>query len=125
MYQSITVVGNVGGEVTMRYTPSGKAVTNFSVAVNEKFGDKETVTWFKVSCWDKLAEITNQYLTKGKQVLITGRVSASAYLNKQQEPAVSLEITVRDLKFLGSKNDGATAGSGGQDAPTDEDGLPF
>ena len=126
MYEHTVIVGNVGREPEMRYTASGTAVTNFSVAVNRRFKDKngqmqERTKWFRVTAWDKLAETCNQYLTKGRQVLVTGEVVASAYTNQAGEPAASLELTARDVKFLGGKGS-----NGDQAAPAGEDeDLPF
>jgi single-strand DNA-binding protein len=110
MYQQITVLGNLGQDPEMRLTPQGISVTNFSVAVNEKYGDKETTVWFRVTCWRQLAAPrgppTSQYLTKGRLVLITGRIQARAYKDRNGEPAVSLDLTAAPrgppVKFLGS-----------------------
>jgi single-strand DNA-binding protein len=101
MYQQLNIVGHLGSEPDMRYTPSGIPVTNFSVAVNERFGENETTVWFRVACWRQLAEVTNQYLSKGRQVFITGRISARPYLDRDGNPAVSLELTADTVKFLG------------------------
>ena len=79
MYHKVVIVGNLGGDPELRYTPSGQAVTNFSVATNRTWTDnngnqqKETV-WFRVSTWGKLAEVCNQYLSKGRQVMVEGRL---------------------------------------------------
>ena len=131
MYEQISIIGNVGSNPEMRYTPNGKAVTNFSVAVNRKFTGKdgqivEKTKWFRVTAWGKLAETCNQYLTKGRQVLVIGEVSASAYTNKAGEPAASLELTAREVKFLGgngSSNGGNTAPA--NSGPSSEEDLPF
>jgi single-strand DNA-binding protein len=101
MYQQTTVVGNLGSTPEMRYTPNGIPVTNFSVAVNEKYGETESTIWFRVACWRQLAEVTSQYLSKGRQVFITGRISARPYLDRDGNPAVSLELTADTIKFLG------------------------
>ncbi len=84
MYQKITIVGNVGREPEMRFLPNGTAVTNLSVATNRKWTDKATgqlqeeVTWFRVSVFGKQAETVNQYVTKGRQVLVEGRLNPDA-----------------------------------------------
>jgi single-strand DNA-binding protein len=128
MFQEITAIGNVGQPPEMRYTPAGKAVTNFSVAVNEKYGETERTTWFKVTCWEKLAEVVNQYLTKGQLVFVKGRVQGGAYMSKQtNEPAVSLEIVANTVKFLSRKEEGTGAGPvapSGAGAVREED-IPF
>jgi single-strand DNA-binding protein len=104
MFAQVTIVGNVGQSPDTRQTPSGKTVTKISVAVNEKYGDKETTTWYNVSCWDKLGEIVSQYVTKGMLVLVVGRVSVRAYTNKAGEPAASVDVTAQTVKFLSGKD---------------------
>ena len=124
MYQHIVIVGNLGGDPEMRYTPNGVPVTTFSVAVNKKWKDKneeqhEKVTWFRVTAWRKLAELCDQYLTKGRQVLVEGEIDASAYLPKDGgEPRASLELTALNVRFLGSGT-----GDAGRPAP-DESQVP-
>lgn len=108
MYQNTVIVGNLGRDPEMRYTPSGIPVTNFTVAVNERWTDQdnqaqERTTWFKVTAWRKQAEVCNQYLSKGRQVLVEGRVSASAWQNQAGEPQATLELTARTVKFLGRR----------------------
>src|SRR3989304_10073979 len=76
MYHTLMLAGNGGGEPAMRFTPAGKAVTSFSVAVSDGFGDKKHTIWFRVSAWGKLAETTNQYLKRGSKVLVEGRLTA-------------------------------------------------
>lgn len=107
MYQTITLVGHLGGEPEMRYTPAGKAVTNFSVAVDASYSDAagaavKQVTWFRVAAWGKLAEACAAYLAKGKLVLVEGRVSARAYL-KDGAPVAALEVTAAVVKFLSAR----------------------
>ena len=114
MYQQITIIGNVGRDPEMHYTQGGVAVCDFSVAVNKRYttadGEKrEEVTWFRVTCWRQLAEVVGKYLTKGKQIMVVGEVSGSAYIAKDGSPAASLEITANTVKFLGHKDEDATA----------------
>lgn len=117
MYQYTVIVGNVGRDPELRYTPSGAAVCDFSVAVNRRWSGQdgqlnEKTTWFRVTCWNRLAETVNQYVTKGRQVLVTGEVDASAWINNDGEAAATLELTARDVKFLGSRNDDFSGGFG-------------
>jgi single-strand DNA-binding protein len=111
MYEMLTIVGNLGRDPEMKYTPSGKAVTNFSVAVNTRWTngdgtDGERVTWFKVACWGKLAEVTNEYLAKGRRVLVTAsRIEAEAYIDKEGEPRAALKVTADAVKFLDGKGE--------------------
>lgn len=117
MYQQITIVGNVGRNPELRYTQSGVAVCDFSVAVNKVIGSgesrREQTTWFRVTCWRQLAEVVNQYLTRGRQVLVIGEVAVSAYQDRSGQPAASLEVTAREVKFLGNRSDGEGGGDGG------------
>ena len=78
-YQKVLIIGNAGRDPEVRYTPSGTAVANFSVAVNEKWNNRdgelqERVTWFQVVAWNRLAEICGEYVTKGRQVFVEGRI---------------------------------------------------
>ena len=109
MYQYTVIVGNVGRDPELRYTPNGQAVCDFSVAVNRYWTDRisnerrEKNTWFRVTCWNKLAEAVNQYVRKGRQVLVTGELDVSAWLDDKQVPHATIELTARDVKFLGRK----------------------
>lgn len=124
MYQSVTIIGRLGGDPSMRYTSSGVAVTSFSVATSRKWTDaagaaQEKTTWFKISAWRKLAETCNQYLHKGSLVMVEGEIDASAYTPKDGgEPRASLELTARTVKFL-------SRGEAQEAAPQDENEVPF
>lgn len=99
----IMVIGNCGGEPEMRMTPAGKSVTSFSVAVNDKYGETEHTEWFKVTCWGKLAETVNQYLEKGQQVFVEGKIKLNQW-DKDGVQHSSLEINANQLVFLGKKS---------------------
>lgn len=107
-YQYTVIVGNVGRDPELRYLQNGTPVCSFSVAVTEKWTDRqsnerrEKTVWWRVSAWRGLAETCNQYVHKGMQILVTGSVSASAYLDQAGQPQATLEITARDVQFLGS-----------------------
>jgi single-strand DNA-binding protein len=111
MYSKFIIVGNLGADPEMRYTPNGTPVTTFRIATNRRWTDsegqqREETTWFRVTTWGKLAETCNQYLSKGRQVLVEGdRIQASPYLNRAGEPAASLELTARSVRFLGTRAD--------------------
>ena len=101
-----TVIGNLGSDPEMRYTPNGVAVTSFSLASNRKYKtsdgeSREEVTWFRITAWNKLAEICNQWLTKGKQVYVEGRIKINTYENNSGEFRASLELTANEIQFLG------------------------
>lgn len=131
MYQLITIVGNVGRDPELKYTQSGQAVCNFSVAVNKRHKPKgadeyeEKAKWFRVATWGKLAETANQYVHKGMRVLVTGEVAASAWIDKEGNPRASLEITAREVKFLSRREDAdldATVTRREVGPPVDKDG---
>ena len=115
------IVGNLGGDPELRYLQSGQAVCNFSVAVSERWRDRnsgeqrERTTWYRVAAWGPLAETCNTYLSKGRQVMVTGNVNARGYINNSGEAAASLDLTARDVRFLGNRGDqGGDYGGGGQ-----------
>jgi len=116
MYHQIIVVGNVGRDPEMKFTPSGQAVTSFSVATNREYtkdGEKvkETV-WFRIEAWGKLAEVCNTYLKKGSKVLVVGRLKADKATggpriwNKQDgTPQASYEVSADTVRFLSSNHE--------------------
>ncbi len=111
-WHQTVVVGNLGGDPELRYMPSGDPVCNFSVAVSERWRDRqsgeqrERATWYRVSVWGPQAENCNTYLSKGSQVLVTGNVSARGYINNSGEAAASLNLRARDVRFLSRRGDG-------------------
>jgi single-strand DNA-binding protein len=129
------VMGNVGRKPELRYLQSGTAVCDFSVAVTERWTDnatneqKEKTTWYRVSAWGRLGETAAQYLDKGRQVLVIGTVEARAYTDKSGQPAASLDLRAREIRFVGSRQDreqGGDAGYGDYSAPPDSPGdIPF
>lgn len=123
------IIGNVGRDVNFKYTQSGVPVADFSVAVTERFGGKdggekkEVTTWFRVTCWRNLAEIANQYIRKGTQVYVEGRIEVSSYLNKAGEASATLELTADSFQMLGGKGNGEQKADG-LPVPNGED-VPF
>lgn len=136
MYQKLTIVGNVGNAPELRYTNSGVPVASFNVATNRVFttadGEKNTKTvWFKVTAWRKLAELVDQYVTKGMQVLVTGEIEEPrAYIGRDGEPHATIEVTADVVRFMSrSDHDQGHGTSTGKPADTgewanDED-IPF
>jgi len=134
-YHTIIIVGHLGRDPEMRYTPSGQPVTSFSVATSRSYtnqsGEKvdETV-WFRVTAWGKLAETTNQYLKKGRQVLVEGRLQADknggprVFQRQDGTSGASFEVTAQTVNFLSSRTD-----SGGDSMAGDtgdmQDDIPF
>lgn len=119
MYQQITLVGNLGNDPEMRYTPGGVPVASFNLAVNKSWTSQDgqrqdKTTWFRITAWRKQAEIVSQYLTKGRQVLVIGEVDeARAYTDRDGNNRASLEVTAQVIKFLGNRGDAPMMGDGG------------
>jgi len=133
MYQKVVVVGNVGKDAEMRYTPSGVPVTSFGIAVNRRWtsanGEQQKkTTWFRVTCWRKLAETAAQWVKKGKLLLVEGEVEAQAYIDREGTARGTLELTATTFKFLGGRGDtgeGTGASGAGDEFPVHEDEIPF
>jgi single-strand DNA-binding protein len=131
MYQKIVLVGNLGADPEMRYTPAGLAYARFPVAVNRKWHDaegqlQEETTWYRVVVWGRQAETCHQYLAKGRKVLVEGeRLQATAYLGRDKQPAASLELTARSVHFLDSARPAGNGHAGEQAELAFEEELPF
>ena len=113
----IIVIGNLGRDPEMRYTPNGATVTSFSVASNRRYTtangeQREETEWFNVSAWGRLAETCNQYLTKGQQVYVEGRLRSRSYQGNDGQMRFSNDITLTEMQMLGRAGDG-----GGDQAP--------
>lgn len=134
-YQYTVILGNVGRDPEMRYTQGNVPVTSFSVAVTERWTDRQTnerkekTNWYRVTCWRNLAEIANNYIRKGTQILVTGTVSASAYIGPDNQPRATLELTAQNFQLLGSRADGGNGQSNYDDfaplADNNIDDIPF
>lgn len=109
-FNKITIVGFLGKDVETRYMPDGTTVASFSVATTEKYkkdGDwQEKTSWFKVSVWGKQGEACAQYLAKGAQVFIDGRLSVQEYTDRDGNQRTSLEVRASDVQFLDRKPQG-------------------
>ena len=132
MYQKVVIVGNLGTDPEMRFTPSGVPVTSFNVAVNRRWTDsngelREKTTWFRVTAWRKLAEQCNQYLSKGRLVLVEGEIEASAWLDNQGQPRATLELTARNVRFLGRREPEPASVEGVAESGADflDEDVPF
>jgi single-strand DNA-binding protein len=134
MYHTLIIVGNVGKDPEMRYTPAGQAVTSFPVASNRNYtsGNGETVKetiWFRVTSWGKQAEVCNQYVKKGMKVLVEGRLTPDkttggphVFEKKDGTASASFEVTASTVKFLSNRGD--VEGGQPAEAPAEED-MPF
>jgi len=131
MYQKTIVVGHLGRDPEMRYTPTGVPVTSFSMATTRKWTNangepQEKTTWFRVTCWRKLAESAAQYLKKGQAVLVEGEIDASAWTDKEGNPRASLELNALNWRFVGGRGEGGEAAGGGPvEEIVGEDDIPF
>jgi single-strand DNA-binding protein len=120
----VILVGNLGADPEVRYTPQGTAVANFNVATNEVYKDREgnlqeKTEWHRVVCWDRLAEIVEKYLHKGSQVYIEGSLQTRQYEDKDGVTKYTTEIKARDMQMLGGR-DGDGGGGGRSDVEYDE-----
>lgn len=137
MFHTIIIIGNLGRDPEMRYTPTGQAVTSFNVATNRQYTNqngqkvKETI-WFRVSVWGRLAETCNQYLRKGSKVLIEGRLNPDPnsggpriWTRSDGTSAASYEVTASTVRFLSARGD--VEGDLGEDLPEMDDAgdIPF
>jgi single-strand DNA-binding protein len=119
----ITLIGNLGRDPEVRYTPDGLAVTNFSMAVTEKYKGEERTMWFRISAFGRLGEIAGEYLSKGKQVYVDGRLQPpSEWTDRDGKTRFSLEVIASNLVLLGSKGEsydtsGVSSSSGSYDTP--------
>ena len=114
----VIIVGNLGGDPETRYMPSGSAVTNLTVATNESWKDKQTgeqkdrTEWHKVAMFNRLAEIAAEYLRKGSQVYIEGKLRTRKWQDKNGQDRWTTEIIADEMQMLGGRG-----GSGGGSAP--------
>ena len=146
MYQKITIVGNLGRDPEMRYMPDGTAATSFNVATSRRWKDGQTgetrseTTWFRCSVWGRRAEVANQYLSRGKKVMVEGRLvgdpnTGGPKLFTRQDGSVgsSFEIRVFDFVFLSGRDEagvdmGSDSGPSSSSSSTpavEEDDIPF
>ena len=142
-FNKIILVGNLGRDPELRYTPDGTPVCSFSLATNERRRDRATgenndvTTWFRVTLWRRQAEVASQYLTRGKPVYIEGRLRVEEYTDRDGKQRYSLEVTATDMQFIGSAGRGDEAAAPAARAaaaqqqtgpePTDltDDDVPF
>ncbi len=134
-FNELTIVGNLGRDPEMNYTPSGQACTRMSVATNRKYKSGEgalieEATWFNVTAWGRHAENCNQYLQRGSRVFIKARLTPDAdtggprIWNRQDgTPGASYDVTVKEIVFLGRAGEGRKAETGG--VIVQDDDIPF
>jgi single-strand DNA-binding protein len=133
----VILIGNLGGDPELKYTPSGAAVTNFTVATNESWMDgkgerQEKTEWHRIVVWGKLAEICKEYLKKGSKVFIEGRLQTRSWDGPDGNKRYTTEIVARDMQMLDTREGGRPGDewSGAEGAPSPpemprDDDLPF
>lgn len=121
-FNKIIIVGNLGRDPELRYTPQGAAVCSFTMATNEKRRDKsgelqDVTTWFKITLWRQQAENAAKYLTKGSPVYIEGRLKIEEWTDRDNNKRYTLDVQATDMQFIGSRGEGGGGGeySGGHD----------
>ena len=122
----VMLIGNIGNDPEMRYTPDGKAVTSFSMATNRRYTtsageSREETDWFRITVWGKQAEQCNQFLSKGRQVYVEGRLHARNWQGQDGQMRTSLEVAADRVLFL-DKRAAVSVPEEGEIEPED---LPF
>ena len=139
-FNKVILVGNLGRDPELRYTPQGTPVCSFTMATNERRKDKsgemqDQTTWFRVTLWGRQAETASQYLTKGRPVYIEGRLRVEEWTDRDGKPRHTLEVNATDMQFIGggrgeeapaSRAASASAGEPVQEhADPSDDDIPF
>jgi single-strand DNA-binding protein len=119
----VILVGNLGANPEMRFTQGGQPVANLRIATTERYTDKsgqkqESTEWHRVVCFGKLAEICGQYLTKGRQIYIEGRIQTRQWQDQQGQKRYSTEIVANNMQMLGGRSSGG-AGAPAERGPED------
>lgn len=118
----VILIGNLGSDPEMRYTPGGQAVAQFNIATTDVWIDKSNVKqekteWHRIVVWGKLAEHCKEYLSKGRQVYIEGRIQTRTFDDKNGQKRTITEIVAQTVKFIGSAANGARRGQPERPAP--------
>lgn len=139
MVNKVILIGRLGRDPEIRTTPSGQNVANFTVATNRTYKDRdgnrqEQTEWHQIVCWGRQAEIAGQYLTKGRQIYIEGRIQTRSWDDRQTgEKRYRTEVICENFQMLGSRGDSdggyrapAAPDQGGDlGAPPEDDDIPF
>lgn len=126
MYNKVILVGNLTRDVDLKFTQSGKAVANFGIATNRKYGEDKQETFFgEVTAWGKMAETASEYIHKGSKVLIEGRLTTEQWADSDGAKRSKTRIVAENIRFLSAKGDVAKQ-DGYDDVNEDKGGLePF
>lgn len=125
MINKAIIVGRLGRDPEMQYTPNGNAVTKFSVATDSGFGDKKKTEWFNVVTWEKTAEACAQYIVKGSLVYVEGRMETRTWDNKEGVKQYRTELVAERVQFLDPKGERAVRDAAPVEGDIDPDELPF
>ena len=126
----VMIIGNLGADPEMRFTANGDAVANFRVAASRRYTtrdgeQREQTEWFRVVCWRRLAEIAGQYLQKGRQVYIEGRLETRQWEDRDGNTRYTTEVVANEMVMLGSRGGGGGGGGGDwDDGSSDFSGGP-
>ncbi|MQG21522.1 MAG: single-stranded DNA-binding protein [SAR202 cluster bacterium] len=136
----IILIGRLGNDPEMRYTPNGSAVSSFSMAVSRSYNvadgeRREETEWFRVTAWNRTAEAVNQFLSKGREVYVEGRLSTSEWQDREGKQRFTLEVNAQTVQFLGGRDEAQSdrgmddvgmppAGDGPEQNDLDDD-IPF
>ena len=120
----VTLIGRLTRDLDVRYTQSGKAVANGSIAVSRRKKD-DGADFINIIIWDKLAENTAKYCGKGSQIGLVGRLQVSSYDNQEGKKVYKTEVVVEEVEFLGSKKDNQSSNQDFTPVDSDDDFLPF
>ena len=126
----VILIGNLGRDPELRYTKSGQAVANFSLATNERWTDKEgaqqeRTEWHRIVAWGKTGELCAQYLAKGRTTYVEGRLQTREYEDKEGIKRYTTEVVAQNVTFLGGRSEGGAPSSGSSDATPPDDNIPF
>lgn len=129
----VILIGNIGRDAELKYTPGGAAIATFSMATTEKWKDKsgqqqEKTEWHRVSMWGKMAESLAEYITKGKQIYVEGKIQSRQWDDKEGNKKVSFEIRAENVSLLGGGGGGGRARQSETApvaAPLADDDIPF
>jgi single-strand DNA-binding protein len=125
----VMLIGNLGADPEVRFTPSGQAVANFRIATNESWVDKagqkqERTEWHRIVVWGKQAELSGEYLKKGRQCFIEGKLQTREWVDKEGKKNYTTEVVAQNVQFLGG-GAGGGGGGGGGGARRDDGGSGF
>ena len=118
----VILIGNLGADPEVRFTPGGQAVANFRIATNESWTDKqgakqERTEWHRIVVWGKLAELCGEYLKKGRQAYVEGRLQTREWTDKENKKNYTTEVVAQSVQFLGGRAEGGGGFSGGSGGP--------